>query len=115
MKASLEYHPILPITHNECNDDDELKLLRIAELLPHGSGFDDTWYCTMLNNGSMVFESSFHKMNEWGYIGWVPVKLRLYGKDNKQARFYCSDPDLREYAGDEIAYCLEHLGLEWRG
>ena len=39
----------------------------LADLLPHGSGLNDSWYVTVAKNGKVTCRSTFSPMNEHGY------------------------------------------------
>ena len=77
------------------------RLNDLAHNLPHGSGFDNG---TTLNHdksgpGKLVFETSFHHMNDAGYDGWTDhtvvvtpsfdgIDLRITGRDRNDIKDY---------------------------
>ena len=90
-------------------------------VLPSGSGFDCKWcFVKRQKNGSMVFETHFHNMNENGYYdGFTKVRLtipkiltdfRLTLSEGK-ARYM--DWSTRDYFADTIYECLRGKAFTW--
>jgi hypothetical protein len=89
-------------------------------VLPYGSGFDCRWeYIKTQKNGSRVFETYFHNMNECGYYdGYTKLRLtvpavltdfRLTLVGPKRYTDYHSREDLC----DTIYHCLHDLAFAW--
>jgi len=50
----------------------------LVNILPHGSGIDDTWTVELDKRGDCVYYNSFHRMNDIGmYCGWIPFHVHL--------------------------------------
>ena len=86
----------------------------IEECLPSGSGFDNG---TRLNldkssDSKLVFETSFHHMNEHGYYKWtehtVTVRPSFNGRDIQvSGRNLCLFNDIKDYIAECFDCCLE--------
>lgn len=93
---------------DENNEDKAIvDLDALADLLPHGSGYDDDWYIDVAKCGSVLARSEFHRMDENGcYAGWVRVGIRFYrqaGSPEIITRTYCGHPDLADMVADDLA------------
>jgi hypothetical protein len=47
-----------------------IDVIKLAEMLPHGSGIDGDWYIHIRKNGDVQVTGEYHQMNESGYNGW---------------------------------------------
>jgi len=89
-------------------------------VLPSGSGFNCKWeWFKTQKNGSEVFESFFHNMNENGYYdGYTKLRLTIPAKLSNfrltlagKARY--TEYHTREYMNDTIWQCLEGRAFNW--
>jgi hypothetical protein len=91
-----------------------------SEVLPQGSGFDCKWeWIKDQKNGSRVFETFYHNMNEHGYYdGYTKLRLTvphiledfrltLVGKTKY------TDYKTREYMVETIYNHLQGLTVNW--
>jgi hypothetical protein len=81
------------------------KIKEIMQSSPHGSGFDSGTYIDLeASKGKLVFNTSFHHMNEVGYyVGWTKHKViikplleydfivTVTGRDCNQIKDYIAD------------------------
>jgi hypothetical protein len=83
-------------------------------VLPSGSGFNCKWdHIKTQKNGSQVFETYYHNMNEHGYYdGFTKVRLTLPANTvdfriTLQGPTIYTDYNTREYMCDTIWQALE--------
>lgn len=85
----------------------------LADILPHGSGYDDDWYVDVAKCGSVLARTEFHRMDENGsYNGWIRVGVRFFRKGGKGeiiTRTYCSDPDYSDMVSDDLGSIAAEL------
>ena len=90
--------------------------VKLANLLPHGSGIDGDWLIVKIGNKLYAY-NSYHIMNDYGfYVGWqdfyvvMPVnnfsKFKLHFQGNQ---YLAQRYDLRGYLEDIIAYNIIEL------
>ena len=88
---------------------------RLAEFLPSGSGFDSgtTLDVDQSTPEKLVFDTSFHAMNEYGYYdGWTEHKIIarpsfVFGMALDEPSSDDPDDDTQEYIWDTFTHALQ--------
>jgi len=69
LKDALWYHVYCDDSKLEKNKVPCVDLEKLADALPHGSGFNGNWNITIRKNGDIHCSSVYQTMNEYGYYG----------------------------------------------
>lgn len=95
------------------------RIEELLALLPQGSGFNCKWDYKELKNGSVVFFTDYHNMDQQGgYDGYTSIRMKVEEKElfEKVPDFKTflngkkcyRDQSTREYYEDIIDYALRY-------
>lgn len=70
------YHVYVDNPHGRTNA--VVDICKLADVLPHGSGFDGDWRIVVNRNGDVTCRSEYHAMNKNGYYcGWRNFRFSI--------------------------------------